>query len=324
MKRSGEFEWINRYLAPLAGEGSFDLRDDAAILTPPDEHDLVVTQDAILEEIHFLPDDPVDLVARKALRVNISDIVAKGGRPFAYSLALGVPDDWSDPDMKRFCVGLRTDQQTYGIELTGGDTYRSPDRLCVAITMFGAVARDHYVSRLGAKAGDLLVVSGTIGDAAIGLKVATGEVPVAAHEVAVHIDAYRLPDPPLALAKPISEFASASMDVSDGLLGDCRILCSASNLAATIDRSRVPLSASVRKVLNTDVELWPTILAGGDDYQCLCTVSPGNWNVFRSAATAVGLTLTEIGKITEDEPGSVSLMDSGVPLSMVIESFTHF
>ncbi|MEE9314841.1 MAG: thiamine-phosphate kinase [Rhizobiaceae bacterium] len=324
MSREGEFEWIARYLAPLAGDGSFNLKDDAALLTVPDGMELVVTQDAILENIHFLPDDPVDTVAQKALRVNISDIVAKGAKPFAYTMALGVPDNWEDHEMLRFANGLEEDQKRYGLKLTGGDTYRSPDKLCIAITMFGAVSKGSYKSRLGAKTGDLLVVSGTIGDGAIGLKVATGKLQVAAGEADSHLSSYRLPNPPLRLAKAIAKFATSSMDISDGLLGDCRKLCEASGVSATIERSQIPLSTAVEKQIGLDPKLWSSVLGGGDDYQCLCTAAPQEWAAFQKAARADGIILTEIGKITGEGETSVSLTGSGVPLSQTVESFTHF
>ena len=182
MTRSGEFDWIATYLAPLAAKNSFGLRDDAALLDVPDGQSLIVTQDAIAEGIHFLPNDPLDLVARKALRVNISDIVAKGARPLAYSMALGVPDAWQDSDMRLFAEGLAADQAAYGLGLTGGDTFRSPERLSVSVTMFTLIGEKAYRSRLGAKPGDLIFVTGTIGNAAFGLQVATGKlVPSAQH-----------------------------------------------------------------------------------------------------------------------------------------------
>ena len=323
MKRSGEFEWISRYLSPLAGENSFQLKDDAALLPVPDGSELVVTQDAVLENIHFLSDDPVDTVAQKALRVNVSDIIAKGAKPFAYSMALGVPDSWEDHEMLRFCKGLEADQQQYGLSLTGGDTYRSPERLCVSITMFGTVTKGQYKSRMGARAGDLLVVSGTIGDGAIGLKVATGELLVKAGEAKNHLSAYRLPNPPLPLAKAIANHATASMDISDGLLGDCRKLCEASNVSARIERSQIPLSGAVEKQIKADENLWDAVLAGGDDYQCLCTVSPEQWQAFQIAALDDGISVSEIGKITGDGASKIYLTNNGVSLSQTVESFTH-
>ena len=196
MTRSGEFHWISKYLAPLAGPGSYGLKDDAALMAVPDGKSVVVTQDAIVSGVHFLPDDPLDLVARKALRVNVSDIISKGARPHSYSLALGVPDDWQDADMEAFTNGLAHDQDLYGIHLSGGDTYRSPERLSIAVTMFALAQENQYRTRLGAKVGEAVFVTGTIGDAALGLKVATGALSAGEGDLDSLLNAYRLPNPP--------------------------------------------------------------------------------------------------------------------------------
>ncbi len=324
MKRAGEFEWIARHLAPLASENSFELKDDAALLDVPDGKQLVVTTDAILEGIHFLKQDPVGTIAQKALRVNISDIIAKGARPFAYSMALGVPDRWQDRDMESFAAGLAADQKTYGLKLTGGDTYRSPERLGVSITMFGAVASGQYKSRMGAKPGDILVVSGTIGDGAIGLKVAMGELLVEEADAKALVNSYHLPNPPYALVSIIAKHASASMDISDGLLGDCRKLCEASKVSVEIEKTLIPLSPPVERSLAKDAELWPLVLAGGDDYQCLCSVPRKRWSEFQHDCSAAGVKITEIGKFVKAGANRISLSENGVPISQAVESFTHF
>ena len=172
MARSGEFSWIEKYFAPLTGAEGFGLRDDAAFLDLGSDAKIAVTQDTILEGVHFLPKNSPSDVARKAMRVNISDLIAKGCKPTWYSLSLGVPDRWTDEDVASFAQGLSLDQKEYGTVLTGGDTYRSPERLCVSITAIGEpVISGRYVSRLTAKVGDSLFVSGTIGDAALGLMV---------------------------------------------------------------------------------------------------------------------------------------------------------
>ena len=324
MNRAGEFEWIARYLAPLANVDSFELKDDAALLAVPNGKQLVVTTDAILENIHFLTNDPVDSIAQKSLRVNISDIVSKGGTPFAYSLALGVPDTWQDDDMKGFAQGLEHDQQQYNLKLIGGDTYRSPERLCVSITMFGAVEESKYISRLGANVGDILVVSGTIGNGALGLKATKGELPLNEMDTKALMQFYLLPDPPLKLAPIIARYATAAMDISDGLLGDCRKLCEASNVSAVIEQTDVPVSKLVDKILKQDVSLWPTVLGGGDDYQCLCTIPPQNWGEFQSCAKEVGVQTTKIGNISGKGKETVSLTQKGVPILQAVESYTHF
>lgn len=320
MTRSGEFDWIATYLAPLAAENSFGLKDDAALLQVPNGMSLIVTQDAIAEGIHFLPDDPLDLVARKALRVNISDIIAKGAVPHSYSLALGVPDSWKDSDMELFAQGLAADHALYGLELTGGDTYRSPDRLCVTVTMFAMIDQAAYRSRLGAKPGDLIFVTGTIGDAALGLQVATG----AAGPDDYLLNAYRLPNPPLQAAEAIAEFATASMDISDGLVGDCRKLCVASNVAGTVFRDRIPLSDAAQALVLQDPDLWQRVLAGGDDYQILCTVSPAQAEAFRHAVEAKSVRVSQIGEINASNKVGVALDIDGVEVSIEEDSYSHF
>ena len=321
MSRSGEFDWISKYLAPLASSDSFYLKDDAAILAVDDGYELVVSQDAILEQVHFLSDDPLDLVARKAIRVNVSDLIAKGAIPFAYSMALGVPDAWEDRHMEQFTNGLVEDQSTYNLKLTGGDTYRSPDRLCVSITMFAKVLRGKYKSRLTANPGDILAVSGAIGSSAIGLKVATGQLIVRESEKPQHLDCYRLPDPPLAISSVIANYATASMDISDGLLGDCRKLCSASGVSAELSRPDVPLAPHIVSLLDTDPGLWREVLTGGDDYQVLFAAKTSSW---RDIVANSEVPITQIGRLTKGENSLVSIDMEGLGVSLERDSFSHF
>jgi len=324
MSRSGEFFWIETHLAPLAGKGAFALKDDAALLPEVKGKRTVITQDAIMQGVHFLPHDPLDTVAQKAIRTNISDIVAKGATPFAWSMSLGVPDHWEDLDMERFALGLAADQAAFGLTLTGGDTYRSPNGLCVSITLFGAIEEERYRSRSGASPGDNLYVSGTIGNAAVGLFVATGALQVAAKDAGEHLAAYRVPQPPFGLQDPVAEYASASMDISDGLVGDCRKLCDASGVSASIDCDLIPLSTPVLRLLNSGERLWPTILGGGDDYQVLCTVAKERAEAFENAAAAAGHPVSRIGAVKEQSQQGVSITRAGVPIELDRESFSHF
>lgn len=322
--RSGEFEWIARYLSPLAAAESFGLLDDAAMLSIPAGRRLAVTQDAIVENIHFLSADPPDLVARKALRVNISDIVAKGASPLAYSLALGVPDTWRDEHMAQFANGLETDQRIYGIELTGGDTFRSPERLTISVTLFGHVDPERYRSRAGANVDDCILVSGTIGDAALGLKHLSGEFGLELNKAEFLQNAYRLPEPPARIAGLVAEYATASMDISDGLIGDCRKLCDASGVSATLERSRIPLSEATQVVLDHDNRFWTSVLTGGDDYQVLCTVSPDRVGKYVEQAEQVGIQVTQIGVTKKGQSGNITLDIDGVEVSIDKDSYSHF
>ncbi len=324
MSHPGEFGWISKYLAPLASKYSFGLQDDAALLQVPEGYDLVVTQDAIAENVHFLSGDPLDLVARKALRVNVSDMVAKGAKPFAYSMALGMPDSWEDAHMKHFTNGLAHDQNEYGLELTGGDTYRSVNGLSVSVTMFGVVEEGRYTSRLGASSADLLVVSGSIGSSAIGLKIAVGELTAPDDISEALIRSYQVPNPPVVLAETIARYATASMDISDGLIGDCAKLCEASGVSAQINRAKIPVTAHVERLAKGNPELWKDILTGGDDYQVFCTVAPQYLASFQDSALAVGVVTTVIGRLTEAEDEPVLLDMGGLEVSLDRDAYSHF
>ena len=324
MARSGEFDWIAKYFAPLAGTGSFDLQDDAAHVSLDGAQRLAVTQDTILEGVHFLASHSASDVARKALRVNLSDMIAKGVQASHYSLSLGVPDRWTDEDVAEFAAGLASDQSEFDLVLTGGDTYRSPERLCVSVTMMGGMASgSDYVSRLGAKQGDVLFVCGSIGDAALGLLVETGKLDCGNYNEAL-ISAYRVPQVYPEAASLAAEYATASMDISDGLVGDCAKLCAASSVSAEIHAERVLMSDATRHALASDDALLQTILTGGDDYKVLCAVGADRVTAFEKSAQQAGLRVSAIGNVVEEAQNRVSLHHQGVPLSFSKESYSHF
>src|SRR6478736_5269291 len=253
---SGEDSLIARYFRPLATDpGAFGLDDDAAALKP-DGNDVVVTVDAIVEGVHFLPDDPPDTVARKALRVNLSDLAAKGAVPagFVLTLALRSPDEaW----LKPFAAALGEDARRFGCPLLGGDTVSTPGPLMISITAFGRVPPGKMVHRNGARPGDRVMVTGTIGDAALGLAVLRGGkihaamTDTAAREILV--ERYRVPQPRVALAEIVRRYASAAMDVSDGLAGDLTKLCGVSGVSAVIDLVSVPLSGAARDMVSRGI-----------------------------------------------------------------------
>ena len=332
MSRPGEFEWISKYLAPLAGDGAFGLKDDAALLATDKSKDLVITQDAILETVHFFSNETPALIARKALRVNASDLIAKGATPVSYSMAIGIPESWTEASMALFADGLARDQKELSIQLTGGDTFVSPKNLSVAVTMLGEIEPGKYVSRLGARPGDILCTTGTIGDAAIGLWIKSGGcVDVPNVDSQWLIGRHQVPRPPLGFQSIVSQYATASMDISDGLLGDLAKLCGASGVGAWVERNKVPLSLAVQELLDSRAgdeqactDIWKRIVAGGDDYQVLFTVSPENLMACRSSAGNQGYMVTAIGEITDDAKHSVSLTRDGVPMSVGHMSYTHF
>ena len=322
--RPGEFEMIARYFAPLAHEGAFGLKDDAALLSLPPDRQLVVTHDSLLEGIHFLPDDPPNTVAKKALRVNLSDLFAKGAEPHSYSLSLGLPDNWKQPDIELFAKGLAEDQEHFVIKLTGGDTYRSPHGLCIGIAMFGSVPRGCYVSRLTAVPGEMIVVSGTIGNAAMGLDVRQDRLDIDGESNEWLADRYRVPQPLPAYAAIVREFATASMDVSDGLLGDLAKLCSASDIEATVERDDIPRSKAAQIAIDANPELWERVLGGGDDYEILFTLPPDRFELCREAARQMDVAITAIGKTRAGPAGEVTLQLDGKSVPVSASSWSHF
>src|SRR6202790_3521023 len=274
---SGEDSLISRYFRPLVTDpGAFDLDDDAAVLKALGE-DIVVTTDAIVEGVHFLPDDPPDTIARKALRVNLSDLAAKGATPagFVLTLALRSADDaWMTP----FARGLGSDVGLFGCPLLGGDTVSTPGQAIISITAFGRVPTGRMVHRSGAKPGDRIVVTGTIGDAALGLDILKGGAATALADAAAKamlIGRYRVPQPRNALATAVRDHAHAAMDVSDGLAGDLAKLCAASGVSAVIDAPSIPLSAAAAELLARGTVGIEAIVSGGDDYEVLCAIAEG-------------------------------------------------
>jgi thiamine-monophosphate kinase len=294
-RRLGEFELIARYFAPLAKgfKGAGGLESDNAFLPADARHDLVVKTDTIVSGVHFLPDERPERVGVKALRVCLSDLSAGGAVPFVYQLALSLPKDWSERWIARFARGLRADQRRYGIALSGGDTVVTPGPLTVTITAFGRVARGRGLGRAGARAGDQLWVSGTIGDGALGLLAARGRLRSPGLE-----RRYRLPQPRTALGPRLVGIADATADVSDGLLADAGHIAAASRLGVVIERELVPLSAAARRAVTADPSLWASVLGGGDDYELVIAVPVRKQAALLAAARAAGTPVTRIGTFT--------------------------
>ena len=326
---SGEDRLIARYFAPLARHpGALGLSDDAAILTPPEGYDVVLKADAIIAGVHFFPDDPAHAIARKALRVNLSDLAAKGAEPAGFLLSLALPDGVTEDWLDGFARGLEADADHYRCPLMGGDTDRTPGPAMVAIAAFGWVPRGTMVRRSGAHIGDALLVTGTIGDASLGLRLRHD--PGAAERWGLG-DAFRdhlarrylLPTPRSAVALMVHANASAAMDISDGLVGDLAKLCGASGVSAEVALARVPLSEAARRVLAAEPALLETLLTGGDDYEILCTMPPDQVDTFRGGAAAVGVAVTEIGRIAAGQ-GARFVDDEGQAMTFARTSYSHF
>src|SRR5262245_4232439 len=326
---SGEDRLIARFFAPLARHpGAFGLSDDAAILRPPDGCDVVLKADAIVAGVHFFADDPAHAIARKALRVNLSDLAAKGAEPAGFLLSLALPESVTDDWLDGFAQGLSADADQYRCPLMGGDTDRTPGPAVIAISAFGLVPRGTMVRRSGAQPGDAVLVTGTIGDATLGLRLRHD--PGAAERWKLgeafrdHLARrYLLPSPRNAVALMVRANASAAMDVSDGLVGDLAKLCGTSGVSAEIALARVPLSEAARRVLAAEPALLETMLTGGDDYEILCTMPPEQVDTFRGGCAAVGVAVTDIGRIAEGE-GTHVIGEDGNAMTFARTSYSHF
>jgi thiamine-monophosphate kinase len=325
---SAEERLIARYFRPLAKHpGAFGLGDDAAAITPPAGCDLVLTTDGVIAGVHFFPDDPPDGIGRKALRMNLSDLAAKGAKPIGFLLALALPAGTDEAWLAAFAQGLGEDAERYGCPLFGGDTDRTPGPAAISITAFGAVPHGKMVRRSTAKAGDHVVVTGTIGDSALGLKLRRGRSLAArwrlTEAMSTHLtQRYLLPEPRNTLSEAVLHHASAAMDVSDGLAGDLAKLCRASSVAAEIDVARVPHSDAVRAAVFVEPALIETALTGGDDYEIVATVAPEKLAAFQAAAQAAGVAVSEIGRVKTGE--GARFIQDGKTLAFARPSFSHF
>jgi thiamine-monophosphate kinase len=318
-----EDDLIARYFVPIAGPGALGLRDDAALLTPPAGHDLVLTKDAVVAGVHFFADDPPASIARKALRVNVSDLAAKGADPLGFLLALAMPHGLPDAWLAEFARALGDDARRYAIPLLGGDTVSTPGPLMLSVTALGSVPEGCMVARTGVRPGDLIYVSGTIGDAALGLKLrldaALGKnlsEAQRAHLLARYLE----PRPRHALRHALRDFAHGGMDVSDGLVGDVTKMLHASGCGAVIRLADVPQSDAAHAL----DDLFETAITGGDDYELLASVGPPQAQAFEAAAHLAGVEVTCIGEAGAVGGEIVFLSRDGKPKNFAKGSYSHF
>lgn len=328
-EQSGEDRLIAHYFKPIARHpGAFGLTDDAAVLAAPSGHELVLKTDAIVGGVHFFLDDPPDAVARKALRVNLSDLAAKGARPVGFLLSIALPKHLPSRWLENFSRGLGADARRYGCPLFGGDTVATPGPVTISVAAFGTLRKGTMLRRSGARIGDRVVVTGTIGDAALGLKLrhdprAAGRWKLDA-VMRRHLAArYLVPEPRNALAEGLRRHARAGMDVSDGLAGDLGKLCRASGVAAEVEVGRVPLSKAARAALRAEPKLIETVLTGGDDFEVLATVRPAAIGRLQAAARKARVPLTEIGRVVAGQGVRFRTPDGQV-LRFARASFSHF
>ncbi|WP_020178762.1 thiamine-phosphate kinase [Methylopila sp. M107] len=328
MNRPDEAGLIARYFRPLAAApGAALLTDDAATIPTGEGPDLVVTTDALVAGVHFFPDDPADAVARKALRVNLSDLAAKGARPAGYLVTLALPDDWEADWLEGFADGLAADQEEFGVSLLGGDTVKTPGPLIISITAFGHAQEGRVPRRGGGAPGQRLYVTGTIGDAALGLRLRRDESLAVKWDLRRDdrewlLDRYLIPEPRLALAGVVAAYACASMDISDGLVGDLEKLAAASGVGAILEADRTPLSRAAARAIRSDPTSLADALTGGDDYELLLAIDPNDVDAFEEEARSAGVAVVDVGALVEG--AGVEVESNGRPLELERAAFSHF
>lgn len=323
--RPDEFSLIADIFAPLAAgaPGAYGLKDDAASFTPSSGMDTVLTVDALVEGVHFLSTDPAGGVARKLLRVNLSDLAAKGATPRGYLLTTAWRPDTSFEWIAEFAAGLAADQHHFGVTLWGGDTVSTPGPLTFSLTAIGEAPQGRMLRRGGARPGDGLFLTGTVGDAALGLAVAQGRLKVSGEDEAALVGRYRQPEPRVSVGPRLIGFAHAALDVSDGLMADLTHLCEVSGVGARIEVARLPLSPAAGRVAG-EPALLETILTGGDDYEILFAAPPETVAVIDSLAAETGVRITRIGTALDAGEGVSVLSASGEPLALKRLGFRHF
>ena len=322
-----EFEQIARLYRPLTQDSpeALDLLDDVAVMPCRPGFDLVVTTDAMVAGVHFLPDEPLDLVARKLLRANLSDLAAKAAEPHGYLLTVAWPPGVDFEARTRFAAGLAQDQAAFGVRLLGGDTVSTAGPLTASITLLGWTPAGRLVRRAGARTGDVIVVSGSIGDAWLGLKALGGKLADSSDdEQSELIHRHRLPTPRLALREALRSYATTAADVSDGLLADAGHIAKASDLCAAIQLERLPLSRAAAAWLSRQpdpAEARLALATGGDDYEVVCTVPSLSLDAFTRTAQLHGTSVTAVGEVGEGAGLKASF--DGRSLSVTRLGWTH-
>ena len=320
----GEFERIARFFAPLAAPEGLGLLDDVAIIPGPPGEQYVLKTDAIVEGVHFLSEDPADQVAQKLLRVNLSDLAGKGATPVGYLLTTALPRERDEAWLERFAEGLSRDQTEFGIGLLGGDSVATTGPVTLSVAAVGRVRTGETVLRRGARPGDVVYVSGTLGDAALGLRALRGELPeLDAAQREFLADRYRLPRPRLRLGQRLVGTARAMMDISDGLVADLGHICETSGVGAVVEAARLPLSPAARAAIAADASRLMAALSAGDDYELLFTASPEAAAGIAALASEIDVPVTAIGRI--ERGTGVRVVDGkGAPIAVTDAGYRHF
>ena len=325
-RRTGEFGLIERFFRPLshAAPGAFALKNDGALLTPPAGESLVVTKDLMVAGVHYPEGEDPSILARRLLRMNLSDLAAMGATATSYALGLALPEDVADAWVEAFAAGLAQDQEAFGVALIGGDTVATRGPAVLSLTAFGTVAGDACLTRAGASEGDDIYVSGTVGDAALGLRAVRGDLRgLAASDFAALADRFRLPEPRLALGMALVGLATCAIDVSDGLVADLGHLCEESGVAACVGAHTMPLSEAARRALAGGAAALADLLTGGDDYELLFCAPPSARGEVDALGKRLDLALSRIG--TMERGAGVRVVDAdGQPLALGRTGYAHF
>lgn len=316
-----EFEFIKQYLAPLSSEHALNLTDDAACIPPKVGFDNIVTKDIIVEGTHFQSNNPANAIAYKALAVNVSDCIAKGATPAEYWLGLSLPKTTNEKWLSYFAEGLKKAQIDFDCLLAGGDTTTHDGKnIMISVTMSGYVPAGQMIMRSGAHNHDDVYITGYLGEAALGLmclEEALGDEYLALKE------RYLRPNPPVGIQNHLLSIASASADVSDGLLADVGHICEASKLGCTIDKDMLPISILAKEVLREFSQYWPLIWSGGDDYQIVFTADRKHRAKITELSRSSGININRIGCMTTEK--SIHLLDSmGKNVQVDQRGFKHF
>jgi thiamine-monophosphate kinase len=322
---AGEFETIRRLFAPLAHpEWGRELKDDVAVVPSRPGFDLVLTKDAIVEGVHFLPDDPLDTVAQKLLRVNLSDLAAKGAEAFGYMLACHWSDRCGWPEREAFVDGLRRDQAIFEVLLLGGDTVSTKGPASFSLTLLGWMPKGRIVGRAGARPGDVVMVTGAIGDGWLGLQAAQGKLSLEMERIIALVEHYRRPMPQTDFATTIRDLANASVDVSDGLIADLGHIASASGVGLEIDLEVTPLSLAGQAWMEQRVDTQAALeklVTGGDDYEIAFTAPASSEEALRREADRRHIPLTRIGQVVAGK--GVAVRYQGQAVTLAKPGFTH-
>lgn len=325
VKKTDEFSRIANVLAPLAEgySGAFGLSDDAAVMQLSAGYELVVTTDTLIAGVHFLTDDEPGSIAAKLLRVNLSDLAAMGARPIGYTLNIALPSAIEDQWLEAFAAGLASDQTEFSVTLIGGDSVTTSGPIALTMTAFGDVVCGTALRRSGAKVGDIVYVSGTVGDGTVGLSVATGDLEsLSARDKDYLRQRYTRPEPRVALGQKLRDVAHAAIDVSDGFVADLGHIAECSDVSIEVEAAKIPLSDAVRSALDHGIASMDAVLTGGDDYELAVAVPETAKNVVSSLAKSLNLQLTEVGRVCNGF--GVRVLDKdGTDIAPVKKGYVH-